>query len=69
MLLAKKRYEVGLEKLLNAASEVQVMQNELIALHPALQEAASNVKEIMAKVEIESEDVAKVNPLSKFEYF
>lgn len=65
VLLAKKRYEVGLEKLLNAASEVQVMQNELIALHPALQEAAANVKEIMAKVEIESEDVAKVETIVK----
>lgn len=56
----KRRYEVGLEKLLSAAQEVGVMQNELIALQPALQQAANDVKEIMAKVESESEDVAKV---------
>lgn len=57
----KRRYEVGLEKLLCAAQEVGVMQNELIALQPALQQAANDVKVVMAKVESESEDVAKVH--------
>lgn len=61
VLLGKQRYEVGLEKLLTAASEVGVMQNELVALQPALQQAAGDVKEIMAKVESETEDVAKVS--------
>lgn len=56
----KRRYEVGLEKLLSAAAEVSIMQNELIALQPALQQAANDVKEVMLKVETESEDVAKV---------
>lgn len=36
------------------------MQEDLIRLQPALQVAAENVREIMAKVELESADVAKV---------
>ena len=59
-MVSRKRYEVGLEKLAHAALQIAVMGEELKALQPALQEAALNVKEILAKVEVESQDVAKV---------
>ncbi|RZF38562.1 hypothetical protein LSTR_LSTR006157 [Laodelphax striatellus] len=61
----KKRYEVGLDKLNKAASEVSVMQDDLVKLQPALQVAAQNVKDILVKVEEESADVAKVEEVVK----
>jgi len=63
----KKRYEVGLEKLLSASGEVGVMKNELVALQPKLKEAAHQVQLMMQKVEAESEDVAKVSENSWFQ--
>lgn len=59
-MTGKRRYEVGLEKLESAASEVGIMQNELIEKQPLLQQAAADVKAVMLRVEAESEDVAKV---------
>jgi dynein heavy chain len=56
----KKRYEVGLDKLINAESQVSVMQEELIKLQPALIEASIQVEEIVVKVEKESAEVAEV---------
>ncbi|NWI17514.1 DYH7 protein, partial [Crypturellus soui] len=55
----KRRYEVGLEKLDSAASQVAVMQSELGALHPQLQEASKQVDEMMLVIEKESLEVAK----------
>lgn len=59
-MTGKRRYEVGLDKLDNAAAEVGIMQNELIEKQPLLQQAAADVKAVMLRVEAESEDVAKV---------
>ena len=60
MLKAKKRYEVGLEKLQSAASQVAGMQKELTDLQPQLVEASKQVDEIMVIIERESIEVAKV---------
>jgi dynein heavy chain len=59
--MGKSRYEAGIEKLDNAAGEVSVMQEELVALQPQLVVAANQVEEMVAKVEKESSDVAKAN--------
>jgi len=58
--MAKCRYEVGLEKLESAASQVSVMQRELTELQPQLVDASKQVDEIMAVIEKESAEVAKV---------
>lgn len=55
----KRRYEVGLEKLESAASQVGDMQNELEALHPKLIEAGKEVDEIMVIIERDSVEVAR----------
>ena len=57
---AKKRYEVGLDKLQSAASQVSEMQKELTDLQPQLVEASKQVDEIMVVIEKESIEVAKV---------
>ena len=57
---AKGRYEVGLQKLESAASQVLVMQRELTELQPQLVEASKQVDEIVAVIEKESAEVAKV---------
>lgn len=46
----------------SAADQVGLMQNELVALQPKLMEASAQVQIMMAKVESESADVAKVCP-------
>ena len=60
MYKAKRRYEVGLEKLESAASQVSIMQQELTDLQPQLVEASKEVDEIMVIIEKESIEVAKV---------
>lgn len=60
VLKAKRRYEIGLEKLEFAAGQVSIMQNDLQALQPKLVEAASSVQKVLAQVETESKDVAEV---------
>ena len=42
----KRRYEVGLEKLQSAASQVSVMQQELTELQPQLVQASKEVSEV-----------------------
>ena len=61
----KKRYEVGLEKLDSAASQVSTMQEELVALQPQLVVASKEVSEIMVVIEKESVEVAKVEKVSR----
>ena len=61
--MGKSRYEVGIEKLDHAASEVSVMQEDLVALQPQLVVAANQVQEMVIKVEKESADVAEVSVL------
>ena len=54
----KKRYEVGLEKLASAASQVASMQKELEELQPQLKVAGKEVAEMMIVIEKESKEVA-----------
>ncbi|CAK8675251.1 unnamed protein product [Clavelina lepadiformis] len=61
----KRRYEVGLEKLNSAASQVADMQKELRDLQPQLVVASKEVDEIMVNVEKESIEVAKVEKVVK----
>ncbi|CAB0001089.1 unnamed protein product [Nesidiocoris tenuis] len=65
VMMGKKRYEGGLERLANAAAQVAVMEKELKALQPAIQEASAQVKVTMEKVEAEAEDVSKIETLVK----
>jgi len=60
VLKAKHRYEVGLEQLNSAASQVSAMQRALTKLQPQLVEASKQVDEIMVVIEKESAEVAKV---------
>lgn len=55
----KRRYEVGLEKLQSAASQVAVMQKELTELQPQLVVASKEVDDIMIIIERDSVEVAK----------
>lgn len=43
----KRRYEVGLEKLLSAETDVGAMKEELIALQPKLIETGKQVEETL----------------------
>uniref|UniRef100_A0A1I8IF50 EF-hand domain-containing protein n=1 Tax=Macrostomum lignano TaxID=282301 RepID=A0A1I8IF50_9PLAT len=61
----KKRYEVGLEKLQQAAVEIGVMQENLTALQPQLVQASKEVDETMLVVEQESREVAKQEKVVK----
>lgn len=63
----KRRYEVGLEKLNSATSEVAFMQSELEALEPQLREASMQVDEMMAAMQKESLEVAKTEKVVKAE--
>lgn len=60
----KTRYEVGLEKLQSAASQVASMQKELTDLQPLLVVASKEVSEIMVVIERDSIEVAKVEKVS-----
>ncbi|XP_027721801.1 dynein heavy chain 7, axonemal [Vombatus ursinus] len=61
----KRRYEVGLEKLDSAASQVATMQVELEALQPLLKVASKEVDEMMVMIEKESMEVAKTEKIVK----
>lgn len=65
VMKSKSRYEVGLEKLESAASQVSVMQRELTQLQPQLIVASKDVDEIMVVIERESIEVAKVEKVSQ----
>lgn len=61
----KRRYEVGLEKLDSAASQVAIMQTELEALQPQLRVASKQVDDMMLVIEKESLEVAKTEKIVK----
>ncbi|CAN0131382.1 unnamed protein product [Bubo scandiacus] len=61
----KRRYEVGLEKLNSAASQVASMQPELEALQPQLREASKQVDEMMVIIQKESLEVSKTEKVVK----
>nr|XP_010946997.1 dynein axonemal heavy chain 7 isoform X1 [Camelus bactrianus]XP_045367940.1 dynein axonemal heavy chain 7 isoform X1 [Camelus bactrianus] len=65
VMIMKKRYEVGLDKLDSAASQVAAMQFELEALHPQLKVASKEVDEMMVIIEKESVEVAKTEKIVK----
>ncbi|XP_017769725.1 PREDICTED: dynein heavy chain 7, axonemal-like [Nicrophorus vespilloides] len=60
ILVGKKRYEIGLEKLEHAGSQISIMQTSLAALQPALVLAAEAVALTMKKVEVETAEAAIV---------
>jgi hypothetical protein len=57
VLSAKKRYEVGLEKLAFTAEQVVVMQGELTALKPNLITTVAETERLMATVQKEKTEV------------
>lgn len=65
ILMAKRRYEVGLEKLQTAADDISIMQDELKDLQPKIMIAAGEVKNIMQRVENENQEISKVKQLIK----
>lgn len=58
--MAKRRYEVGLEKLQTAADDIAIMQEELKDLAPKVEKSAGEVKLIMIQVENKTKEVLKV---------
>jgi len=64
----KKRYEVGLDKLRSAASQVGEMQKELTELKPQLIVAGEEVDKIMIIIEKDSIEVAKVEKVISYNY-
>ncbi|KAM9235850.1 LOW QUALITY PROTEIN: dynein axonemal heavy chain 7 [Leptosomus discolor] len=65
MMKMKRRYEVGLEKLNSAASQVALMQSELEALQPRLRKASKQIDEMMVGIQKESLEVAKTERVVK----
>lgn len=63
--MAKRRYEVGLEKLQTAADDITIMQEELKDLQPKIITAAGEVKIIMQQVEKENQEISKVKQVIK----
>jgi len=64
----KRRYEVGLEKLQSASSQVTVMQRQLTQLQPQLVEASKQVDEMMVVIERETIEVSKVEKVIILRY-
>lgn len=58
---AKRRYEVGLEKLAFAASQVAEMQKELEELQPQLVKSSEETDKMMIVIEKESKEVSKTS--------
>eukprot|EP00878_Enallax_costatus_P031925 GHUV01034994.1.p1 GENE.GHUV01034994.1~~GHUV01034994.1.p1 ORF type:complete len:506 (+),score=169.08 GHUV01034994.1:358-1875(+) len=54
----QRRYEVGLEKLLTAEGEVNVMKQELIELQPKLIETGKEVEETLRVVDAQTKEAA-----------
>lgn len=47
---ARKRYNVGLEKLASSAAQVAGMQQELVAMQPQLVATVAEVEQLMARI-------------------
>ena len=60
ILSSKRRYEVGLEKLQSAASEIDIMRLNLEQLQPQLIVSARNVQETVKQVENEKSDASEM---------
>ena len=63
----KKMYEVSLQKLKGAESQVTVMQEEMAAVQPKLSEASKEVDSSMVLVEKEQSEVADLEKIVKSE--
>ena len=59
VMAAKKRYEIGLEKLGSTAEQVSTMQEELTALKPNLIKTVAETEELLAKVAKEKTEVVE----------
>jgi dynein heavy chain len=59
-MTAKRRYEVGLEKLASTEASVTGMQEELIALQPQLEESTRQTEAAMEVIAHESAEADKV---------
>ncbi len=57
MSAAKRRYEVGLDKLQFTAGQVSIMQDELTALKPVLIKTVAETEVLMEKVSKEKTEV------------
>lgn len=66
-MLAKKRYEVGLEKLLATEESVSGMQEELIALQPQLVQSGIETDEAMVVIAAETVEADKVKAVVSVE--
>ena len=62
-----RRYEGGLERLANAASQVATMQRDLTLLQPQLKEASKQVDELIVVIDKESKDAQVVEQAVKKE--
>ena len=56
-MAAKRRYEIGLEKLEFTGQQVTVMQDELTALKPNLIKTVAETEQLMATVQKEKTEV------------
>lgn len=63
--MAKRRYEVGLEKLQTAADDISIMQEELKDLQPKIIAAAEEVQVIMQQIEKENQAISNVKQIIK----
>lgn len=63
--MAKRRYEVGLEKLQTAADDISIMQEELKDLQPKIIAAAEEVQVIMQQIEKENLEISNVKQIIK----
>ena len=61
----KSRYVIGLDKLQFAASQVSIMQEELIALQPKLVETSEETKRLMIKIAQDTVEVQAKKEVSK----
>ena len=59
MALVRKRYEVGLEKLVATEESVEGMQTELIALQPQLVQSGIETEEAMVVIAAETVEADK----------
>lgn len=65
VMMGKKRYEAGLDKLDSTHKQVGKMQETLIALQPKLIEAAKDVEKMLENVEKENVEVVAIEQVVK----
>ncbi|XP_075057079.1 dynein axonemal heavy chain 14 [Mixophyes fleayi] len=63
----RSRFFTGLSKLLEATSSIEVMQQELVALGPQIEQKSKEIEELMAKLKRDSTVVEQVRAIVKQE--